>query len=374
MKILIVTDIYEPSIGGVETAFSLLAKNFLKRGYNVRVITSKLPGTNSTEIRSGVNVFRVIVPRSYGRYFFTLTGLIKILKVGRDVDIIQTTTYASAFPSFIAAKLLRKPCVITVHEVFGKKWKTLLKGKWLSSLAVRLLEKILITIPYDKIIVHSYFTRDRLISFGVPADRVEVVYDAIDYDLFNPKKADGKQIRKKFKMNKNFVFGYYGRPGYTKGVEYFVQAIPMILKMVKKAKFFLILDKNPYNRYVNLMKMIKDLGVEDKVIIIDPVERNVQPNYVDAMDCVVIPSLSEGFGIAAGEACAMRKPVISTTAGALPEVISGKYIFVEPENPKAIANACEKIYKKKYKKTKLKLFTIDKKVEGYLRVYKNLLR
>jgi glycosyltransferase involved in cell wall biosynthesis len=52
-----------------------------------------------------------------------------------------------------------------------------------------------------------------------------------------------------------------------------------------------------------------------------------------------VPSVYEGFGFPAGEAMACATPVISTTAGALPEVIGNAGILVSPADSDALCRA-----------------------------------
>ncbi len=57
----------------------------------------------------------------------------------------------------------------------------------------------------------------------------------------------------------------------------------------------------------------------------------------------VIPSVYEGFGLPVGEAMACGVPVISTTGGALPEVVGDAGILVPPADHHALADAILKI-------------------------------
>jgi adenine/guanine phosphoribosyltransferase-like PRPP-binding protein len=99
--------------------FQTLAEG-LAKDHNIVVITRKLKKTKTYEVINGVHVHRV---RTFGsRYLFTFLALPKILKIAKDADIINTTTYNAAPPARWAARWLKKPCILTVHEVLGDRW------------------------------------------------------------------------------------------------------------------------------------------------------------------------------------------------------------------------------------------------------------
>ena len=58
--------------------------------------------------------------------------------------------------------------------------------------------------------------------------------------------------------------------------------------------------------------------------------RSELQSYIAASDCIVVPSLSESFGFAAAEACAMGKPIVASNVASLPEVVSARFILIEP--------------------------------------------
>ncbi len=68
--------------------------------------------------------------------------------------------------------------------------------------------------------------------------------------------------------------------------------------------------------------------------------------YYAASQVAVVPSLYEGFGFPAGEAMACGLPVISSSAGALPEVV-GKDgeagVLVPPADAEALAGALRRV-------------------------------
>ena len=70
----------------------------------------------------------------------------------------------------------------------------------------------------------------------------------------------------------------------------------------------------------------------------------------------------------------MKKPVIASNTTSLPEVISGKFVLVQPKNPAAIANGIEKVYHKKTTQTPLKKFKLKDNINNYLKIYKERIK
>lgn len=373
MKIVFVCEYYPPHIGGVEIVFNQLAQGLAKEGHDCHVVTCKLPGTSDYEEIEQVKIHRVKVPSKGDRYWFTFLAIPKVFTLAKGVDLIHTTTFNGAFPAWVVSKLLRKKCVITVHEVWCPLWTSLAHMSWFSAQLHQFLERAIISLPFDKHISISKYTRDRLRSSGIKDEKSAIIYNGIDYELFNPSRADGEKIRKKLQLESEFIYMYYGRPGASKGLEYLILAIPIISKEIPNSRSLLILANDPKERYEHIKRMINDLNIEDKVVFLAPVPRDELPSYIEAADCVVIPSLSEGFGFTAGEACAMEKPVVASNVASLPEVVSGKYVLVEPRNPEAIAKGVEKVYRGETENSRRKIFSWDECVRKYLKVYEGVL-
>ena len=372
MNILFVLEYYSPHIGGVEVLFKNLCEGLVTEGHDVTVATLRLPGIPAFEVLNGVRVHRINVPQRGSRYWFTFLSIPKVFRLAKRADLIHTTTYNGAFPAWLASKFKRKKHIITVHEIFGARWKDLTGMNWFAAGLHQFLESLIVALSFDRYIAISQSTANYLITSGVDQRRVEVIHDGIDYELFDPEKADGNAIRQKLGLGNEFVYMYYGRPGISKGVEYLVEAVPLISGKLPDSRLLMLLADDPKDRYYNIKEMIKHLNIEDKVILLNPVPRNELPDYIAASDCVVVPSLSEGFGYTAAEACAMGKPVVASNVDSLPEVVSGRYILVEPKNPAAITNGIVDIYSSKASDCAEKVFDWHKCIEDYLKVYQQL--
>ena len=373
MRVLFTLEYYVPHIGGVEVLFKNLCERLVAKGHDVTVATLRLPGTPAFEVINGVKVHRVTVPRKGARYWFTFLSIPKVFRLTKHADLNHTTTYNGAFPAWLSSKLRNKRCVITVHEVFGSRWKDFMEMEWFTAKLHQFLERLIIALPFDKYISISQYTAKCLVASAVDQRKLAIIYNGIDYDLFDPKKADGGTVRQKLKLSNEFIYMCYGRPGISKGVEYLIEAVPLISERIPQSRLVILLGKDPSDRYQNIKLMIKNLDIEDKIILLAPVPRSELPSYIAASDCVVVPSLSEGFGFSAAEACAVGKPVVASNVASLPEVVSGKYVLIEPKNPRAIAKGVEDVYNNRFKESGKKTFSWDTCIDNYLEVYKDVM-
>ena len=114
--------------------------------------------------------------------------------------------------------------------------------------------------------------------------------------------------------------------------------------------FAKIQDREPRLRLVlagdgplrsQLEKLAESLGIAAKVDFRGRQGRAEIAALLAGCEVFVLPSRSEPFGIVLLEAIACGKPVVSTTAGGIPEIIDDRKsgILVEPSNPTALATA-----------------------------------
>lgn len=371
MNILFVIENYLPHIGGVEAVFRNLAEGLAKRGHTATIITHRIKGTAAEEKINGVRVKRVNCLGS--RYLFTFLSIPAAVAAAAKADIVHTTTFNGFFPAWLAAKLNRKPLVATIHEVWVGKWRQYTDFNLLKAMLHDAFERLIYLLPFvDKYVAVSNSTRQQLAGIG--KKNAVTIYNGVDYGHFNPRKYGGNSVRKKYALQKSYVVLVYGRPGPSKGIEYAIAAMKEISLQVPNSKMLLMLsrDRQYAAKYKQLLQLIRKLQLENKIIGISPVPHSELPDYIMAADCVVIPSLSEGFGYTAAEAAAMGKPIVASNTTSLPEVVSGKHILVEPKNSSEIAAAVASMHKGMYHKTKLRKFTISGNVANYLDVYNEL--
>ena len=91
-------------------------------------------------------------------------------------------------------------------------------------------------------------------------------------------------------------------------------------------------------------KLIDKLGLGKQLRFVSGISTEEMVRYYNQAHVAVVPSLYEGFGLPAGEAMACGAPLVSSTGGALPEVVGDAGIQVPAGDSAAIARAVERLF------------------------------
>ncbi len=103
------------------------------------------------------------------------------------------------------------------------------------------------------------------------------------------------------------------------GIDYLVNAFSVLGKETNKDIRLMIVGDGVERE--NLENLCIELNIENKVTFTGKIDNVKVPEYINMMDVVCIPSLRESFGVAAVEACACGRPVVSTNVGGLTEIV-----------------------------------------------------
>ena len=194
------------------------------------------------------------------------------------------------------------------------------------------LEKVDLVLPVSRQIQRS------LEAGGVRPERLRTLYSGLDMTRVMDQE-DGRDARRRFGIPAEaLVLGTVANLFARKGYEVMLRALPLIVKSLPEVHY-LIVGAGDAGYETRLRAMVKDLGLEPRVHF-GGFQESVYP-CLAATDLYVHPALMEGFGIAVLEAMAMRKPVVATTTGGLPEIVlEGETgILVPPGDADALARA-----------------------------------
>lgn len=207
-------------------------------------------------------------------------------------------------------------------------WKKLKLLRWYSFLGMQ--KKVAKTLPHI-ITVSECAQNDISKEFRIPKDRFTVISNGINTDLFYPMP--------EIKRRKNRIIVTNSADTPLKGLYYLLLSVAEISK---KTKISLIVIGTP-KKNGKILRQIKKLRIDSFVTFTGRISDEEFVRQYAKATVAVIPSVYEGFGLPAGEAMACGVPVISTTGGALPEVVGDAGILVPPADPAALTNAITKV-------------------------------
>jgi len=148
-----------------------------------------------------------------------------------------------------------------------------------------------------------------------------------------------------FRKEQNLTFDtkivlFIGRLELRKGVDIFEQVIPKVVKKLPNTIFVFIGAEHGYSKK-QMVERLKNYKVEKNALFLGPLPYRETMNILSQADVFVLPSIYEPFGIVLLEAMVCRKPVVSTKADGIPEVVkNGKTgILVRSKDAVAFSKA-----------------------------------
>jgi glycosyltransferase involved in cell wall biosynthesis len=331
LKITITTPVYPyPKRGvytGIERHIENISKYLALNNCKVRVITTFWNGGNSYDIKDGIEIFRVKDATLYlGRaaglaelnyLSFSLTSILKSLELDSDVLLLNNQ---SPFSFLSNAKL---KVGLAHHVDYIKNFKDIFVIPFADLYSK--MTKI------DYIIAPSYFTKKQIIeTFKIPSKKIEVIHEGVDTSKFNP---NNKPIfRDKFKSQ--YVILFVGALVKTKNVDKLIRVFNYVQKRIDAS--LVIVGEGPEKS--NLMKIVKELNLTNKVFFEGFVKDEDLPYYYSSCDIFASCSIIEGFGLIFLEAMASGKPVVAFNIASIPEVVGNGGIIIKNFDLKEMAN------------------------------------
>ena len=210
---------------------------------------------------------------------YLLVKLFFICKKER-IDLIQCELPFPIFSSLIVKKIIGIPLIYDAHGVESERIGTMANVNKLHVGTMKKIEIMSCKIC-DSVFVVSESDRDRLLTWGVPGEKVTTIPNSVESDKFSPA-IDGSRIRAKYGLSSSaFVMVFHGYFGYhpnREAAQILLDLFPSFLE--KHDLFLLLIGRSP------------PITVYPNVITTGFVE-NI-PEYIAAADLAVVPLLSGG--------------------------------------------------------------------------------
>ncbi len=331
MRILFITEHFYPHIGGGEKLLLDLAVSLVEHHKEVRVVTSNSGGVNGFHKYKGIEIYSCQWVSLFGHPIPNKKDLYKHITWA---DIIQTAQYTAAPRALKGAKKFNKPCVFMAYEYLGSKWG--LVDSPLRAKAFKYFEWWVFHKQYDQFIAISKASKKDMINGNIKADKIKVIYPVFNNFSYWKNSSNINQYNKQ-------TFLYYGRPGKTKGVFVLLDAIRELDKSLNNdIEFTFVLSNDPLDERERFVELVKQYKLSKRINILESQNQDKLKSLILASYCVIVPSLTEGFGYSAYQACMLNKNIIVSNAGSLPEVISGKCLIFKNGKSKSLALAIHK--------------------------------
>jgi glycosyltransferase involved in cell wall biosynthesis len=287
--------------GGAELQLAMILRH---TRHESDVVTLYNPGPVADMIREQGTTVRDIGMQS-NTELPALLRLHKIIKEGR-YDVVHTHLYRAQIYARPAARLAGTPVVLTTEHSIGethierRKMTRGVRALYLTS------EKF-----SDATIAVSDIVKDRLVRWGVPADKITVIPNGVDTDELGFDAGARERVREQFGIGPDtYVIGALGRLDPNKRVDLTMEAARPLLG--DRCKILVIGRGEDQAR---LEAAAKRLGVTEHVIF-GGYQKDTTA-MLAAFDLYVAASLQETFGLSVLEALAAGLPVLYTTCPAL---------------------------------------------------------
>ncbi|MFT3761957.1 MAG: glycosyltransferase family 4 protein [Pseudoxanthomonas sp.] len=237
------------------------------------------------------------------------TDTLKALReeiVRRKARVLHVHDYKSAFYAILASRKLHVPIVATVHG-----WVN-------SSLSLRIYNRIEVAIMrrFDALIVVAESQIQRLLGAGLPRKRIH----RIDNGIGIPAR-DGSATplsRAALGIPEDaYLFAAVGRLAPEKNLALLLEAFAV--QSARAPGSFLMLVGDGPDRAA-LESQAASLGLDGKILFTGNRD-DVQAIY-PLIDCLVMPSLSEGMPLVILEAMSHGIPIVASAVGEIPRLLS----------------------------------------------------
>lgn len=354
MKILFLTDNFPPEVNAPASRTYDHVREWLKAGHEVTVITCapNFPKGHvydgyrnrlyQTEMMDGIKVVRVwsyiaankgFLKRTLDYISYSVTSFLAGLFQKADIIVATSPQFFTALSGRTLAFWKRRPWIMEVRDLWPESIKTVGAMKdnafihyfeWEERRCYRSARRI--------VVVTDSFKRT-LVARGVPAEKIDVVKNGANRELFKPVAKDESLIAELGLQGKRII-GYIGTHGMAHKLDFILQCAKHM--QGRNNYHFLFIGAGAEKE--RLLKM-KESEHIDNVTMLDPVAKTEVWRYISILDLCLInlkksPLFTTVIPSKIFENAGMEIPIIMGVEGEAQDIIEhyGAGLCFEPEN------------------------------------------
>ncbi len=311
MKVLVVSGIWPPDVGGPASHAPEVASFLRERGHDVEVVITadRVPAAEAYPVHW--------VSRSLPKGVVHARALATIAAHARSSDVVYTTGMFARTAA--ACTLTRTPSVVklTGDPAFERmRWRGTFTGGLeefqrgaggIESTALRALRSGTLRAS-TRIVCPSAYLRETVISWGVPPERVTVVPNPVP----DTRPVDRDEARRRLGFESQVLLAFAGRFGPQK-------ALDVALDAVARTDEVTLALAGDGDGAADLHRRAEPLG--DRVRFLGALTRDEVLELFAAADASILTSAWENLPHAVLESLAVGTPVLATAVGGVPELV-----------------------------------------------------
>lgn len=369
MKILFLSHYFPPEGNAPASRVYEMCKRWVRDGHEVTVITCApncptgivYPGYSNQlyrkEVVDGINVVRVWsfiaankgkIRRSLNFVSFMVSAIVAGMVQKRpDVLVATSPQFFCGWAGTVVSKFRRLPFLLEIRDIWPESIAAV--GAVNKKFLIRILEKLeqMMYASATRVVTVGDGYRNQLARRGVNADRISVVTNGVDREIFDNQHIGGDAVRDKHKLRGRFVCSYIGTIGMACALGVVLKAAKILKEKGRWDINFLLVGDGAFKD--KLQHDAKAAGL-DNITFTGRLDKNLMPAYLDASDaCLVHLKKQELFKSVLPskmfEAAAMEKPILLGVEGCAREYLdkANAGIAFEPENAEQLVAALEKL-------------------------------
>jgi glycosyltransferase involved in cell wall biosynthesis len=277
--------------------------------------------------------FRPVADRS-GNYSLREQVSLPRALVRERVDLFHA-------PHYVVSPLTTCPYVVTIHDCIHLRFPQYLPNRAAHHYA-RIMMRMSARRARRVLTVSQASKDDILYYLKIPAEKVDVIYNALDERLaIVPTPEDVDRVRQRFLLTSPFIL-YAGNIKPHKNVDRLIEAYSLMRQRGRQDVKLLIIG-DEISKYPNLRRLVHRFQLHQQVRFLGFVPDATLAVLYRLADVFVFPSLYEGFGLPPLEAMAAGTPVITSNVSSLPEVVGDAALLIDPMDAGAIADAMSRV-------------------------------
>lgn len=324
LNIAMATDIYSPSIGGIENVVSNLCKSFHQnKDVNIVCITGDVKNYKDKEDFAIIRTKSIKIPKKWGLFQPVPeldTKFKKTLK-NLNIDVFHIhTVYGVSNYVLKYAKKHNIPVIFQGHSKFSEEIPTCVKSKIISNIAIKRAYKILN--KTDLVLPVSEHTKQNYLANGVKTPMI-VIPNATNLKLVENKN---NEIEKYFEEKYNIsasenVLLFVGRLEMKcKNLDFLLRS----LKILKEKNFdFKLLIVGSGNDEQKLKDLTKELNLDANVVFVGKItDQTLLSKFYYFSDLFCFPSIVDNCPVVKLEAASQKTPTLAISNSASAEGIT----------------------------------------------------